>query len=369
MYHDQMSPFIFRFKAEKITMTPRSTLAFASSVFVVLSAVCANASAAARVLTLNLVAKSLDGSPLSRACIVVDVEAGAYGVRTDTNGEATVEVPIADGEVEVRAQFFSGVGEVNWITPVNGGSASTKCGISRFSLRFAERTWYRTHVPASASSVKVELKPIPVVSVSGRIVDSFGHPLAHNGCTILGTVTASIGNEDGTFRISGVPVGEATTLAICVDGQYHFAPLPPSQDDLQLGDLCVDIAPRNAPLKITCPSSSTLPPVGLGGSFTLVSLDGSLVYGATLTEQGWLPGPAQGDSLLFAPGSYFAFPSDIQDPRVESIVSRIRAGSLQATESLPRVTVIANKPTALVLQVQECELAIRSALRVRPDAE
>lgn len=303
-----------------------------------------------------------NGQPLPRQCVLLDGGAELVAVKSDDQGMATVAVPVLEGQTIIRARFYPGQPAATWPNATPGQPAPT-CGVLPWERGYVLRAEYKGVINKVDNSAAITLQCVKCVSVTMHLVDTRGHALNWASGSVVGSSTAAPQSDDNTLKISGVPANEAALLVIWLNGEQFLHQLPPTERDLDIGEVQLEPAVRTAPLKLSQERGTSQFDDVVAGSMTLASVDGKRVFDFVAVEgRGLSGGPKQGEASLVAPGEYFVLPGTYMNPKTAEILLRIRRGNLAGTENLPRVTAVVNEVRPVHMVVDEADRKLRRAL-------
>jgi hypothetical protein len=149
-------------------------------------------------VTLRGTARRADGAPLRGACI------SAYG----TNGHTAARVTEPDGTWSLGPLPAEG-----WVVQARGCNADATLADRWFRDARSRDAATTILLPRGGVASDIDFSLPPGGAISGRVVDDDGHPVAGGCVDIGGTAARSVRtNNDGTYRVGGLPTGEYTVL-------------------------------------------------------------------------------------------------------------------------------------------------------------
>ncbi|WNG30167.1 S8 family serine peptidase [Cystobacter fuscus] len=159
----------------------------------------------------GVVTDASTGAPLASARVVAE---GPYSRETVTDAEGRYSLTLPVGTYRVSTTLFG------YERQSVEGVVVTEGGVVRLDLA---------------------LRPVPVHTVSGRVLDTSGAPIAFARVTLLGTpLPTALTDAAGTWRIEGVPEGEYD-VRVEADGCF----LPRTEHLVVDGDESLDLVPES----------------------------------------------------------------------------------------------------------------------------
>jgi hypothetical protein len=212
-------------------------------------------------------------------------------------------------------------GEQDWS---RDGMAKQRAAALRAFGAWAFKSQYTEPILPDQSEYRVTITVEPAVTVRGRGV-RFGEPLAHVSAQsneVPGVMFTSSRPEAGGFSFGCVPKNRPFPFFLSVGQRLHRFVVPPTEVDIDLGDLECPDYPREGRLALTITPSDDDPEWLRGKFLTFVRDDGemTLMFGLRFNQirESELLTPSDGvlrlvggveDAVMLPAGTYFVVPT------------------------------------------------------------
>ncbi len=286
---------------------------------------------------------------------------------TNANGQAVVEAVVPASTTSIDIGIAAAVREPLTAPEIRG--ATTRLRDLKRIHSF--QSGYPVPLVAGQDQYTLTISTKPAVTISGRLVDAQGQPLASGGAIARSCDCATGSNRSGpnagAFELVGVPRGEPAQMVVLTDGRIgRFLQLSAeqTQTDLNLGNIA--LAPIEGASKARLLATENPPMPGSARMYTVVSEDAATIMTVMVDAadgrprtpwlepgQGWLP-----------PGRYYVIPNSIGfggDDTGWLLLDLIRSGRAAARSELPSFTAIANEEVAVTIDPVDTAAKIRAA--------
>lgn len=330
---------------------------------------CMAVGADTRPVQVTITAATEAGVPLVGAPFqAVSMSGVAFG-RSDGAGRVTLTVDVDRGEAVMVTRLWDG----KWHDIPIADRVAAEQEYNTLRRQYSFKTKQLTTMTPGADAYSIEWIAYPTVTVSGRLVDAGGTPLAGSVACRERLAFDQVGPDGaGAFHVAGVRTGVEANFYFQRRGasQVHSLHLPGELllNDADIGDLLIDDLPCDIPATISMSEGTDLFDSALSAlivGVTLVRADGHAVLNFPADDTGrvrrdrWREPPL---TPLLPAGDWYVAPG-LFPARPGTALHRGLLAGRQAqfdAAGVPKLTVVAGQPATFTFNARTTYEAIIS---------